>query len=411
MLFCGILVNSAVCENYVNQCADDYWVVIMTKGSFRDDEAIAADDVGALLHEARVKGGFSVIQISELTRITKAHITALETNDFESLPGIAYIPGFIRNYCKVVGLNPTPLIKAYKTTNNPVLDKPEYKFPVQALVPKMAGSMVAMFVVVAGLSGYIGWNFLQEDAARTQQIASLDDNELSRVERFDQTESVEPETVMLEPQTEQGKRADNIPPAILPADGDQKPATSSDAPLSIAQITASTANPDNVVPLQPEQAIPENLSFAPAQATPEKAPVTIGAESDIEVADTQNIQAIGAVEPVSSFDDKNRTISGTAAQALSRAPMSEIVISASATSWIEIAKANGEIVVSKLLRKGDQFVATADTDLFLSTGNAGGIRLAIGDQPAVQIGRVGEIIRDLALSRDGLSLLKNNTQF
>jgi cytoskeleton protein RodZ len=91
--------------------------------------------------------------------------------------------------------------------------------------------------------------------------------------------------------------------------------------------------------------------------------------------------------------------------------MSEIVISASATSWIEIVKANGEIVVSKLLRKGDQFVATADTDLFLSTGNAGGIQLAIGEHPAVQIGRVGEIIRDLALSRDGLSLLKNNTQF
>ena len=68
----------------------------MTKDSVRNDEAIAADEVGSLLREARVKAGFSVIQISELTRITKAHITALEANDFESLPGIAYIPGFIR---------------------------------------------------------------------------------------------------------------------------------------------------------------------------------------------------------------------------------------------------------------------------------------------------------------------------
>ena len=395
----------------MNVCADDYWVVIMTKESVRNDEAIVADEVGSLLREARVKAGFSVIQISELTRITKAHITALEANDFESLPGIAYIPGFIRNYCKVVGLNPTPLIKAYKTTNNPVLDKPEYKFPVQALVPKMAGSMVAMFVVVAGLAGYIGWNFLQEDAARTQQVASLDNSELSRVERFDQTESVEPETVIPEPLAEQGEGVDKTSPALLPTDGDQEPAISSDAPLSIAQNPASTANPDKIAPVQAEQAAPENLSLAPAQVTAEKAPLAIETESELEVADTQNLQTIGAVEPVSPSDDKNRTISGTAAQALSRAPMSEIVISASATSWIEIAKANGEIVVSKLLRKGDQFVATADTDLFLSTGNAGGIQLAIGEQPAVQIGRVGEIIRDLALSRDGLSLLKNNTQF
>ena len=391
--------------------ADDYWVVIMTKDNVQNDEAITADEVGSLLREARVKAGFSVIQITESTRITKAHITALEANDFESLPGIAYIPGFIRNYCKVVGLNPTPLIKAYKTTNNPVLDKPEYRFPVQALVPKMAGSMVAMFVVVAGLSGYIGWNFLQEDATRTQQTASLDISNLSRVERFDQTESVDPETVVPEPLAEQNEGLKKTSPAILSNDGDQKPSISSDAPLSIAQNPASTANPDNIAPVQAEQAVLENLSLAPAQSTAKKASLGKGTESEIEVADAENIQTIGAVEPVSLSDDKNRTISGTAAQALSRAPMSEIVISASATSWIEIAKANGEIVVSKLLRKGDRFVATADTDLFLSTGNAGGIQLAIGEQPAVQIGRVGEIIRDLALSRDALSLLRNKTQF
>jgi cytoskeletal protein RodZ len=105
------------------------------------------------------------------------------------------------------------------------------------------------------------------------------------------------------------------------------------------------------------------------------------------------------------------SLSGTAAQALSRAPMSEIIISASATSWIEIAKSNGEIVVSKLLRKGDQFIATADTDLFLSTGNAGGIRLAVGDQQAVQIGKVGEIIRDLALNRDSLSQFNSTSDY
>ena len=35
--------------------------------------------------------------------------------------------------------------------------------------------MVAMFVVVAGLAGYIGWNFLQEDVTPTQQIASLEE--------------------------------------------------------------------------------------------------------------------------------------------------------------------------------------------------------------------------------------------
>ena len=144
---------------------------------------------------------------------------------------------------------------------------------------------------------------------------------------------------------------------------------------------------------------------------PKNTPVLEPAQPETVVADTADTLPVVAADPVSPSDTGNRPISGTAAQALPRSPMSEIVISASSTSWIEIAKANGEIVVSKLLRKGDQLVAAADTDLFLSTGNAGGIQLAIGEQPAMQIGRVGEIIRDVALSRDGLALLKNNTQF
>jgi len=396
-------------------CADGYWVVMMSKDSVRNDEAVTADVVGSLLREARVKAGLSVTQISELTRITKGHITALEANDFERLPGIAYIPGFIRNYCKVVGLNPAPFIAAYKTTTNPVLDKPEYKFPVQALVPKMAGSMVAMFVVVAGLAGYIGWNFMQEDAARPQQVASLDDGELSLVERFDQTEAVEPETLNPEPVASQAALTPQPSPALLPGDGPDagKPdgEAPADAPLAVAQNPAPTPDDDKILPVQTEQAVPEDVTPAPSSATAEKTPLATAAEPEIKLADAPSTPPVIAGDPVSMSDTKNRSISGTSAQALSRAPMSEIIISASATSWIEIAKANGEIVVSKLLRKGDQFVATADTDLFLSTGNAGGIQLAIGEQPAVQIGRVGEIIRDLALSRDGLSLLKSNTQF
>jgi cytoskeleton protein RodZ len=180
-------------------CAEDFWVQDMTSDSVRNDEAITADDIGKFLRNARADAGFSVVEIAEMTRITKSHITALEDNDYSRLPGIAYIPGFIRNYCKVVNIDPQPLIAAYKKTTNPERDKPVYKFPVQALVPKMAGSMVAMFVVVAGLAGYIGWNFLQEDTASTAQIASLDDSSLDNVKRFDQTEAVEPEILDPEP--------------------------------------------------------------------------------------------------------------------------------------------------------------------------------------------------------------------
>ena len=385
----------------------------MTKNSVRNDEALVADEIGKLLRNARVEAGFSIVQIAEMTRITKSHITALEANDFESLPGAAYIPGFIRNYCKMVGLDSKPLIDAYKFSINPVLAKPEYKFPVQALVPKMAGSMVAMFVVVAGLAGYIGWNFLQEDVTPTQQIASLEEEAAGDLNRFDQTEAVGPEILTTEPADSRNLQTENVAPA---------PVITPDQPAAVEKPAAVVA----------EQAVAENKKLAPvpseagqkgampvetAQAI--QKPVAQNTDAGASAPDTTSrldtaIVAQAPVQPDAaplSGQVNKPSLSGTAAQALSRAPMSEIIISASATSWIEIAKSNGEIVVSKLLRKGDQFIATADTDLFLSTGNAGGIRLAVGGQQAVQIGKVGEIIRDLALNRDSLSQFNSTSDY
>ena len=385
----------------------------MTKNSVRNDEALVADEIGKLLRNARVEAGFSIVQIAEMTRITKSHITALEANDFESLPGAAYIPGFIRNYCKMVGLDSKPLIDAYKFSINPVLAKPEYKFPVQALVPKMAGSMVAMFVVVAGLAGYIGWNFLQEDVMPTQQIASLEEEGAGDLNRFDQTEAVGPEILTTEPADSRNLQTENVAPA---------PVITPDQPAAVEKPAAVVA----------EQAVAENKKLAPVPSeagqtgampveTAQAIQSSVGENTDAGASapDTTSrpdtaIVAQAPVQPAAaplSGQVNKPSLRGTAAQALSRAPMSEIIISASATSWIEIAKSNGEIVVSKLLRKGDQFIATADTDLFLSTGNAGGIRLAVGDQQAVQIGKVGEIIRDLALNRDSLSQFNSTSDY
>ena len=392
-------------------CAEDFWVQDMTSDSVRNDEAITADDIGTFLRNARADAGFSVVEIAEMTRITKSHITAIEDNDYSRLPGIAYIPGFIRNYCKVVNIDPQPLIAAYKQTTNPERDKPVYKFPVQALVPKMAGSMVAMFVVVAGLAGYIGWNFLQEDTASTAQIASLDDSSLDNVKRFDQTEAVEPEIPDPEPaplaaiQQIQPEVENNPSDEIAPANTETSESVEianapaeTDASAPLALQNSNTADQQGDI----QQILEDTVPALQAQQTAALAP------AEASRSTTSPSANIGEAPHLRNPETELR---GGAAQALQRNPMSEIVISASSTSWVEIAKANGEIVVSKLLRKGDNFVATADTKLFLSTGNAGGISLKMGDQKAVKIGKTGEIIRDLALTRDSLSLIRDNSQF
>ena len=65
---------------------------------------------------------------------------------------------------------------------------------------------------------------------------------------------------------------------------------------------------------------------------------------------------------------------------------------------------DGQVVVSKLLRTGDQLTATLDDELYLSSGNAGGLMLEASGVTSFRAGKVGEILRDLPLTRDGVRL-------
>ena len=71
--------------------------------------------IGQALAYERENSGLSVQDVAERTRISAAHLSALEAGQFERLPGVGYIPGFIRNYCQRSGLMPPPML----TVSNP----------------------------------------------------------------------------------------------------------------------------------------------------------------------------------------------------------------------------------------------------------------------------------------------------
>ena len=58
---------------------------------------------------------------------------------------------------------------------------------------------------------------------------------------------------------------------------------------------------------------------------------------------------------------------------------------------------NGEEVMAKLMRVGDSYVVEGNTRLYLSTGNAGGLEIVIGNDDPRLIGETGQIVRDLPL--------------
>ncbi len=71
------------------------------------------DSIGNKLREARERKGLSAETVSRETMLTLRYVQALETDDFDALPGTAFVRGYVRRYADLVGLNADELIAAY----------------------------------------------------------------------------------------------------------------------------------------------------------------------------------------------------------------------------------------------------------------------------------------------------------
>ncbi len=61
---------------------------------------------GGLLAAARVRAGLSLEQVSNRSRVPTESLAAIDADDFDALPAMVYLRGFIRLYAQEVGLDP-----------------------------------------------------------------------------------------------------------------------------------------------------------------------------------------------------------------------------------------------------------------------------------------------------------------
>ena len=145
-----------------------------------------------------------------------------------------------------------------------------------------------------------------------------------------------------------------------------------------------------------------NSNFANAGAQQE---TNIEQETLIQQLNTQNIAT-----PSESSENPNLTNENldpetkvTDAYAINRTPEDEFLIEAIAHAWIEVSRADGTTLTSRLLQKGDTYLIPSDQDLYLTTGNAGGLNIRIGQQKPVTLGNRGQTLLEIPLDKDTIS--------
>ncbi len=372
----------------------------MVRGQDSDAQAFVAIDsfeqIGSTLEEARLAQGLKISDVSEHLRISVEYLSKLELGAFDELPAPAYVSGFLRSYGQFVALDPATLASRYAALTGESSAMPTYKIPVGARPPKRSAPAIASMLVVCAGIAYGGWYWINGDDVNDRMAmvpnevvapppvpVAIQDTPIDRgtllsvpvdgqLQDQDLTMPAQPEKVIT---------AEAVIPTPSVSTADQAVMTT-----TLTTKTITTEAPAAVAPAHPFETAaaivaPRKLAAPPADAN---GPLLSGDLAEIQV-----------ITPASQ--DGEMRVVGNSATANLRVPAQEITIRAVAASWVEIVRDNGEEVMTKLMQVGDSYVVEGNSRLYLSTGNAGGLEVVIGNDDPRPIGEIGQIVRDLPL--------------
>lgn len=84
-----------------------------------------AATAGALLGAAREASGLSVDAVAQQLKLAPRQVRAIEENDYTHLPGRTFVRGFVRNYARLVHLDPDEVVGALPAgATAPALEAP-----------------------------------------------------------------------------------------------------------------------------------------------------------------------------------------------------------------------------------------------------------------------------------------------
>jgi len=369
------------------------------------DEPLAAPtpsplSVGTSLRNARGKTGKSLSEVATMLRIRQPYLLALEEGRHRDLPGGAYAIGFLRTYAEFLALDGEEMVRRFRAEASGDLNsRSELVFPSPVSEGRIPGGAV-LFVglLLAGLA-YGGWYLLSSrDSSVAEMVPALPER-LSSV--LNRPASVTGETQP--PAAEAPKPAEGEavkPQEAAPADtASAAPTTSKDTEV-VPPAEEDDGKAAKTEPVKPETPKAEPAKTETAKAEPVKPEPAKTAPPKVEPTKTEAPKAEPAkVEPAKTEPAKTEPAKPAATEnADSRVQLS----AAGDDCWIQVREMDGQLVMSKLLRKGDSYAVPNRSGLTLMVGNAGALDVLVDGKKVPSLGAAGQVRRDIRLDPDKL---------
>ncbi len=365
------------------------------------------ETIGEILQNKRVELNKSIEEISDYLRIKPQYLKALEENNFNNLPGSAYVIGFIKSYASFLNLNSNDIIVQYKqetgafsSSENPLTEDENslIQDPIINSNHIIIGGVVVLIAIVFVI-------FLNSSEKQSSEIMGKEGQQISEVQP----------NMEISIQNTNISDNKNAPAALNTSDNGVKP-------FEITTISSNDTNITNNEGVNTESSKETTTSVTQLNTTPEYFETKVdNVELQLPQSDVNSLTTFNSSDYEGSENETDTNIVSGNEYGLMNKEDSQIQLRATKDVWIKLKKdglykydsdlgdvGTGESVFEAILKPGDIYYIPNGDDYFLTIGNAQGVDIIVD----------GEVIAPLStreVSRHNIEMsvekLKNGTAY
>ena len=342
--------------------------------SLNDIISSREDGFGFILKQHREQKNISLAEVAKELHLDEKFIIALDNEDYTKLPAPAFVCGYIRNYAKLVGIQPEPLIADYKKSFGHEVTEPELRVSRQKNINNSSiqnGFFVLIFkiILLAGLVFgswqlwlYVSENFIYKEVTKeTLNEFSLGTMNSSNTVA-DTIADNDPETLLL--------------PVIdaYPLDEvNQKQAlTGQQLAQDNPELKAGVEVESIAAPIVDSVIVPDTEVFESSET------VTSVEQQDVQ----ENVEVINSEDSANSRANETEiaALVSPADSSLQPLTSNQLILEFAANSWIKIKDASGKTLASGTKKSGTVLTLSGQRPYKVIIGNANKVKVSIDGQ-------------------------------
>jgi cytoskeletal protein RodZ len=316
--------------------------------------------VGERLAKARKRKKLPLSCVESLTRIKRKYLEDIEKNQFENLPNDVYIRGFLQTYAQLVNLDPVDILKQYQLEQGKSFQEKKTDLALQNGVksPKLilTTKPIIIILVLILISGFLGLLFYQ-----VKGFAAAPSLEISKP--LQENISIQDDNIEIAGKTDPGAELFiNDQSVGIELDGTFSESISLRSGVNTLHLIAknkigSTTKHDISISASfPEVAGAQALSI---EQTPQTSAPTQIVQNGLKINITANPNSV----------------------------------------WLKVT-ADGKVVFSGVMLANSTKEFKADSEIVLTSGNAGSTHILLNDIDKGVLGREAEMKKDMKYTLD-----------